>query len=218
MKVASGDPMRTLEKLIDTGANRSKARAEEMMDSLYTTILKKCNWKDEDFVHDYPIVMGAILVAQQPLSVRAWDAILSPLLKSSIHHTLAELAPLLLGVREPDKPIRIYINHSTTSSDRTEPESSALHRYLVDTKRENIRVALHCVETLNEDLCRLDGLGLIQKLPEKVELSPIPPETLAEHFRYARRHVVCHLNQVLEPPERLNALVLAFLISNSHAG
>ncbi|KAF8320175.1 uncharacterized protein EI90DRAFT_3132116 [Cantharellus anzutake] len=90
-------------------------------------------------------------------------------------------------------------------------QSSALHRYLVDTKRENIRVALRCVETLNEDLCRMDGLKLIQKLPEKVELSPIPPEMLAEHFRYACRHVVCHLNQVLEPPERLNALVLTFL-------
>ncbi|KAF8313544.1 uncharacterized protein EI90DRAFT_550887 [Cantharellus anzutake] len=134
--------------------------------------------------------MGAILVAQQPLSVRAWDAILSPLLKSSIHHTLAELAPLLLGVREPDEPIRIlHQSFHDFLIDRTEPESSALHRYLVDTKRENIRVALHCVETLNEDLCRLDGLGLIQKLPEKVELSPIPPETLAEHFRYACWHV-----------------------------
>ncbi|KAF8330832.1 uncharacterized protein EI90DRAFT_3059439 [Cantharellus anzutake] len=107
MKMANKDPMRTLESLLDTGAKQPDVPAEKMMDNLYTSILKKCAWEDEDFADDYPIVMGAILVAQQPLSITAWDAILSPSLKSSVRYTLAELAPLLSGVEDSHIPVRI---------------------------------------------------------------------------------------------------------------
>ncbi|KAF8336631.1 uncharacterized protein EI90DRAFT_3046546 [Cantharellus anzutake] len=212
MKVSGSDAAKMLKKLLDEDLNRSKASAEEMMDKLYASILEKCNWKDDDFVHDYPIVMGAILIAQKPLSVAAWDAILSPLLESDIRYTLAQLSPLVSGVRDPDKPIRIlHQSFRDFLMDRVDPQSSILGRFGVDARRENNRVALRCIEILNKDLPTMKDLGLIEDLPQKARLPPIPQEALSEHVQYACRHFMHHLSQTQEPLEVPNGPIHAFL-------
>ncbi|KAF8338765.1 uncharacterized protein EI90DRAFT_3117849 [Cantharellus anzutake] len=211
MKTANKDPMKTLEGLLDTCAKRSKAPAEGMMDRLYTSILKKCDWEDEDFVHDYPIVMGAIFVAQQPLSITAWDAILSPFLTSLVRYSLAELAPLLSGVEDSHFPVRIlHQSFRDFIVDRIVPPSINPRCIPVDVGTGNARVALRCAEILNQDLCSVKGLGLIEKLSEEVELPLIPSEESSEHSRYACRHIVHHLSGVQEPSEELDASVGVF--------
>ncbi|KAF8330012.1 uncharacterized protein EI90DRAFT_1257463 [Cantharellus anzutake] len=208
MKTANNDPMRALEGLLDTGAKR----AEGMMDHLYTNILKKCNWEDEDFSHDYPIVMGAIFVAQQPLSVTAWNAILSPFLKSPVQYSLAELAPLVSGADDSHFPIRIL--HQSFRGffvDRIDPPSISPRCIPVDVVTANARVALRCAEILNQDLCSVQGLGLIETLSEQDELPLIPSEELPEHSHYACRHIVHHLSGVQEPSEELDGSVDVFL-------
>ncbi|KAF8332042.1 uncharacterized protein EI90DRAFT_3056353 [Cantharellus anzutake] len=180
-------PRKTLDRLLNPGASRSTGSPEGVMGTLYTTILDKCGWDDEDFVHDYPIVMGAILIAEQPLSIVAWDAILSPILNSSIHDTLVELSPLLLGVSHSNTPIRIIHHRSMT---------------------------LRFTEILNKDLCCVEGLGLIEDLPKKDELPRIRQEMLSEQLRYSCRCIVYHLDKVLEPLEALSGSVLTFL--NQH--
>ncbi|KAF8337928.1 uncharacterized protein EI90DRAFT_3118383 [Cantharellus anzutake] len=208
MKVANGDPMRMLKKLLNTGVHQSNVAAEEMMDRLYASILEKCNWKDGDFAHDYPIVMGAILVAQQPLSAAAWDAILSPFLTSPIRCTLTELAPLLSGVKDRHMPIRIL--HQSFRDFIVNRIDVNLCRYAVDATRENARVALRCTQILNQDLSSVEGLGLIESLTVRDVLPSIPPEKLSEHLHYACRHIVYHLCGVQEPTEMLNDSVRMF--------
>ncbi|KAF8326363.1 uncharacterized protein EI90DRAFT_3070646 [Cantharellus anzutake] len=212
MKMANKDPMRTLGRLLSTGTDRSEISAEETMDRLYTSILKKCDWSDEDFTHDYPVVMGAIFAAQQPLSSTAWDAILSPLLNSSVRYTLAELAPLLSGVEEPHIPIRIlHQSFRDFILDRIDPQSISLRCGLVDVGKENARVALRCTEILNQNLCSIEGLGLIENLFEKDELPRILPEKLSEHMHYACRQIIYHLSGVQEPSRELDESVHVFL-------
>ncbi|KAF8337027.1 uncharacterized protein EI90DRAFT_3287335 [Cantharellus anzutake] len=212
MKVTGGDAAKMLKKLLDDDSSRSKTSAEEKMDRLYASILEKCNWTNDDFVHDYPIVMGAILVAQQPLSVAAWDVILSPLLESDIRHTLAQLAPLVSGVREPNKPIRIlHQSFRDFLTDRVDPQSPILGRFAVDARRGDARVALRCIEILNKDLPTMTDLGLIEDLSETAKLPPIPQEVLSEHVHYACRHFVHHLSQFQEPLEAPNGHIHAFL-------
>ncbi|KAF8339520.1 uncharacterized protein EI90DRAFT_2246261 [Cantharellus anzutake] len=212
MKTTSEDPMMTLKSLLDTSAKRSKVPAEEMMDRLYTNILKRCNWKIEGFVHDYPIVVGAIFIAQQPLSIASWDRILLPFLKSSVRYTLAELAPLLSGVENPHIPIRIlHQSFRDFILDRIDPRSIGLGCSSIDVKTENVRVALRCTEILNQDLSSVKGLGLIENLSEKDEMPRIPREELSEHFHYACRHIVHHLSGVQEPEEGLAVSVAVFL-------
>ncbi|KAF8316498.1 uncharacterized protein EI90DRAFT_3134318 [Cantharellus anzutake] len=211
MKMANKDPMKILETLLDTGTKRPAISAEGMMDRLYTSILKKCDWEDEDFAHDYPLVMGAIFVAQQPLSVSAWDTILSPFLKSSIQYTLAELAPLLSGVEDCRVPIRIlHQSFRDFIVDRIDPQSISLRCGPVDTTMENAKVALRCAEILNQDLCSVENLGLIKNLSEQDELPRIPPANLSEHFHYACRHLSYHLSEVQEPPQALQGSICVF--------
>ncbi|KAF8344301.1 uncharacterized protein EI90DRAFT_3029142 [Cantharellus anzutake] len=204
MKMANKDPMGTLETLLDIGAKRPEVPAEKMMDDLYTSSLKKCAWEDEEFAHDYPIVMGAIFVAQQPLSITAWDVILSPFLNSSVQYALAELAPLLSGVE--DSHIPVHILHQSFHDfilDRINPRTISSRCTPVAVGVENARVALRCTEILNKDLCSVKGLGLIENLSEKDEMPHIPPKELSEHFRYACRHIIHHLSGVQGQSEEL---------------
>ncbi|KAF8337326.1 uncharacterized protein EI90DRAFT_3118771 [Cantharellus anzutake] len=208
-------PRKTLNKLLNTGAFRSMDSPEGVMGTLYTAILEKCDWEDEDFVHDYPIVMGAILIAEQPLSIAAWDAILSPFLNSSIHDTLVELAPLLLGIPHSDTPIRIiHQSFRDFLMGQIGPKSLVHHHYTVDTREVNAKIALRCTEILNKDLCCVEGLGLIEDLPEKDELPRISQEMQLEQLRYSCRYIVHHLKTVLEPQEVLSGSVLTFM--NQH--
>ncbi|KAF8344097.1 uncharacterized protein EI90DRAFT_3149529 [Cantharellus anzutake] len=193
MKTTNQNPMRTLK-------------------NLYTSILKKCAWEDEDFAHDYPIVMGAIFVAQQPLSITAWDSILLPFLKSSVRYALAELAPLLSGVEDSLIPVRIlHQSFRDFIVDRIDPQSVSSRCAPIAVGADNARVALRCTEILNEGLCSVEGLGLIENLYEKDEMPHIPQKELSEHFRYACRHIVHHLSGVEEPSEELAGLVSMFL-------
>ncbi|KAF8341244.1 uncharacterized protein EI90DRAFT_2988922 [Cantharellus anzutake] len=212
MRKAAKDPMRTLEGLLGTGAKGSAVSAKGMMDRLYTGILKKCGWEDEDFAHDYPIVIGAIFVAQQPLSVAAWDAILSPFLKSSVRYTLAELGPLFSGLEDSHIPIRVlHQSFRDFILDRIDPQSISLHCSPVDVKRENARIALRCTRILTQDLSSSEGLGLIEDLDREDELPRIPPEKLSEHLHYACRYVVYHLSGVQEWSQELDKSVRTFL-------
>ncbi|KAF8310723.1 uncharacterized protein EI90DRAFT_3024115 [Cantharellus anzutake] len=211
MKKPRKNPTRTLENLLDTGAKRSKVPTKKVMDDLYTRILKKFDWEDEDFAHDYPIVMGAIFVAQQPLSVTAWDAILSPFLKSSesVRHVLAELSPLLSGVEDHYIPVRIL--HQSFRDFIVNPQTISSHFTPIAVGVENARIAVRCTEILNEGLCHVKGLGRIDNLSEKDEMPRIPPKELSEHFRYACRHIIHHLSGVQEWSEGLAGPVSMFL-------
>ncbi|KAF8344203.1 uncharacterized protein EI90DRAFT_3114956 [Cantharellus anzutake] len=213
MKLANKDPMRTLESLLDTGgAKRPEVPAEKMMEDLYTSILKKCAWEDEDFAHDYPLVIGAIFVAQQPLSITAWDSILSPFLKSSVRYALAELAPLLSGVEDSHIPVRIlHQSFHDFIVDRINPQTISSRCTPVAVGVENARVALQCTKILNEGLCSVKDLGQIANLSEKEEMPRIPLKDLSEHFRYACCHIVHHLSEVQEPSEVLAESVGMFL-------
>ena len=87
---------------MEEGAPRDDVPMEENLDALYTAILRKCNWRDRTFKCNFPIVMGAIVAAKSPLSVKAWDALLSPLLyrTTSIEEIISELRPLFTGTDE----------------------------------------------------------------------------------------------------------------------
>ncbi|KAF8316941.1 uncharacterized protein EI90DRAFT_3134196 [Cantharellus anzutake] len=113
LKTKGKSPMTTLRKLVDMSSDPGRIPAERMMDRLYASILEKCDWEDDDLVHDYPIVMGALLAASRPLSVTAWDIILSTLLfklpSLNLAHSFWELKNLT-------RRFAFCISHSATSS------------------------------------------------------------------------------------------------------
>src|SRR5258708_1224829 len=78
LKNKSIDLIKALKGLLDLDAPQGNVPVEEKLDALYTAIFSKCNWKDEAFNHDYPIVMGVIVTAKLPLSTTAWETLLLP--------------------------------------------------------------------------------------------------------------------------------------------
>src|SRR5258708_3330327 len=55
--------------------NLSGLRAEAKMDALYADVLSACNWSDEDFVHNYKLIIGTIMAAKTPLSSSALQSL-----------------------------------------------------------------------------------------------------------------------------------------------
>ena len=202
----SGDPMVTLRKLLDTGASREGVPAEKMMDGLYASILERCDWDDDDFKHDYPIVLGAILASERPLSMVAWDLILSPFLRSTVERTVLELSSLLTGIHEPQAPIRIL---HQSFRDFIVDRAAGGKRYIVETQKGHERMALRCFQIMNAELPGVEDLGKILSLGEKDPLPAIPH--LTEQLRYASRHAHAHARVVDTRPEDLELAARAFL-------
>ena len=156
LKEKSGDPLVTMRKLLDMGASRKSAPAEKMMDELYTSILGRCDWEDDDFIHDYPIVLGAIMASERPLSLTAWDSILSPFLQSTVERTVVELSPLLIGVRERQRPIHIL---HQSFRDFVVDHAAGGKQYIVETGKAHERMALRCFQIVNAELSGVEDLG-----------------------------------------------------------
>lgn len=68
------NPDKELRSLISRKSPQ-KIPAEDQMDRLYLTILKSCNWDDDDFVVGYKLIVGAIMAAKDPLSIQALQAL-----------------------------------------------------------------------------------------------------------------------------------------------
>src|SRR5258708_11585326 len=193
LKNKSTDPVAALKGLLDLDASRDNVPAEKKLDALYTAILSKCNWEDETFDHDYPIVMGAIVTAESPLSITAWATLLSPFLETSFENIISELRPLLSGTDQPSTPIQL------------------LHQSLRDyLKRRNVnkvwtmlepaanqeRLALRCFQVTNAEIPKVAGLGIIEELGELEVMPTIPQADISEHLAYACRHGLDHISHV----------------------
>ena len=208
MEKKNVDPMVTLGKLLDTGVSRKSISAEDLMDELYTSILERCDWKDEDFVHDYPIVLGAIMASERPLSTTAWDSILFPFLHSTAQRTVAELSPLLAGIHEPHTPIRIL---HQSFRDFIVERAVIGQRYNAETEKDHERMARRCFEIMNAELSNVDDLGRILSLKKKDPLPSISEGDISEHLRYACRWAHVHASVVRAPSEELEVSVQRFI-------
>ena len=202
------DPVVTLGELLGMSASQRSVTAEEMMDELYMSILERCDWKDDKFVHDYPIVLGAMMASGQPLSVTAWDSILSPFLHSTVQRTVAELSPLLTGIHKPQTPVRIL--HQSFRDFIVERAVTG-QRYELETEKDHERMARRCFEIMNAELSNLGGLGRILSLKEEDPLPSISEGDVSEHLRYACQCAHVHASMVRTPSEELEVTIRGFI-------
>jgi hypothetical protein len=87
--------------------NMQHIPAETKMDALYAEVLDACSWDDHDFVHDYELVIGAILAVKTPLSTRALQSLYREHPILDIQEVLRPLSSVLTGVFNPSHPIQI---------------------------------------------------------------------------------------------------------------
>ena len=204
----SVDPTLTLGKVLGMGASQKRVTPKEMMDELYTSILERCDWEDHDFVHDLPIVLGAMMASVQPLSMTAWDSILSPFLHSTVQSTVAGLSPLLTGIHKPHTPIRI--SHQLFRDFIVERAVTG-RRYMVETEKAHEIMARRCFEIMDVELSNVGDLGRILSLKQKDPLPFISEGDVSEHLRYACRCAHVHASVVRAPSEELEVSVRRFI-------
>ncbi len=194
LKNESIDPVAALKGLLDLDAYRDNVPAEKKLDVLYTAILSKCNWEDETFRHDYPIVMGAIVTAKSPLSITAWAILLSPLLKTSLENIISELRPLLSGTDQPSTPIQLL--HQSLRDYLKRDDVNEVWTKL-DAAANQERLALRCFQVTNAEIRKVAGLGIIKEWWGELEVMPTIPQTnISEHLAYACRYGLDHILHV----------------------
>jgi len=183
---------------------------EENLDALYTAILRKCNWRDRTFRCNFPIVTGAIVTAKSPLSMKAWDALLSPLLyrTTSIEVISSELRPLLTGASEHSTPIQLlHQSFQDYLRWRIAPDIPPTLGPAVDQER----LALCCFQVINTEIRKVVGLGVIERLGERDVMPTISDGDISEALAHACRFALDHTLEAKEGSEALKVKIKRFL-------
>src|SRR5260370_32555820 len=107
--------------------------------------------------------MGAIVAVKSPLSMAAWDALLSPLLfpKTSVKDTISELRPLLTGTDERSTSIQL-LHQSFRDYLRFRMTGDGLPT--LESTKDHERLACRCFQVINTEMSKVAGLGMIEKL------------------------------------------------------
>jgi hypothetical protein len=183
--IGGHDPPKRLDLLLQGDVDPNSQSA---LDDLYATALKSAdNGNDEDFRSDFLSIMGAIIVARNPLSDEAIDTLLC--LKRRSLHTIIKLGSVLHWSK--GEPIRvIHPSFADYLSTRLRREYDALY---IDTQLHHRQLAMHCLRyldgVLRRNLCDL-----------KLSTEPIPTK-IAESVSYASASWITHVIHMTRAPE-----------------
>jgi hypothetical protein len=178
--------------------NLSGVSTDSKMDALYSEVLSTCNWADEDFVHGYHLLMGAIMAAKAPLSSIALKYIHRQHAELDIDGVLRPLSSLLTGLFDQDQPIHI-LHLSFRDFITCHAQSSLIHqRYYVSETEHNQRLAILCLHVLNEDLTsHTPGTGYLSASTSNTKGIPsIVPSDVSEVVWYACRFWTEHIIEI----------------------
>jgi hypothetical protein len=179
--------------------NLSGVSMNAKMDALYSEVLCMCDWDDEDFVHDYHLLVGAIMAAKTPLSSRALKSLHRINVELDVDGVLWPLSSLLTGLSDRDQPIHI-LHLSFRDFITSRAQSSLIHqRYYISEKEHNQRLATLCLHVLNEDLTsHTPGTGYLSKSASDIKGIPsIDPSEVSEAVWYACQFWMEHMIEIV---------------------
>jgi WD40 repeat protein len=140
------DPRKRLNILLRGDINTD---ANVALAALYETALVSAGrWDDVDFCLDFKIIMGAILVARNPLSDNALDALL--FLERPSRHTTARLGCVLRWSNT--EPIRIL--HPSFGDFLSNRLRCGSHVWYIDKPLHNRSFSVQCINYLDQALRR----------------------------------------------------------------
>ncbi|KLO11838.1 TPR-like protein [Schizopora paradoxa] len=179
---------------------------EEKMDNLYAMLLLGFPWKNKRFVNGYGQVMGTILASKVPLSEQAIDALNHGIPKLST--LLQTFKPLLLPSNEGN-PIQIlHQSLHDLLADRAHANQE-WKLFSVDEDVQNQRLALHCLQVINNELSEsTPGTGYLHG--EETGVPIVTEHLIPEHLKYACRFWVDHLICDKKPSEEITQALQDF--------
>ncbi|QRV97930.1 TPR-like protein [Ceratobasidium sp. AG-Ba] len=192
------NPTRKLIELLSSNDPASNS-AEEKMDKLYATIIESFNWRDEEFIESYQILMGTAIASKTPMSISAMEELYDkrPIAPDL---TLRMLSPLLTGMNRVNwssQPVRLlhqslrdFLVYRFVSL----PEYAS---FRVSEKDKNKQLAVLCLSVLTRELKTDDLIPhyLLSGADEKPGVPQLDPGALSEALRYACQFWHGHLCQ-----------------------
>jgi hypothetical protein len=148
------DPTERLELLLNT---KTRGRAESALDDLYVTALQASGfWDDETFGSNFRAILGAIIVAKEPLYPDMIDSFLGCEAKNRCWHTIQHFGCVLrLSSTEPVRLLHPSFADFLSNRSRCEREE-----WFIDTTFHNRQLAIRCLQIMRAKLtfnaCRIE--------------------------------------------------------------
>ena len=181
--IDSYDPVQQLEELITQQSEINSSEPFAQLDRLYKTGLQSASlWEHPSFRSDCCNILGAILCARIPLSCSMIDSLLALPPSRPCLQAISRLG-CVLRISETEG---IRILHPSFH-DYLSKRCSAEH-WSIDVDLHNEKLALHCIELLDNTLCEnICGLTLPH---------PVQNETLPDALSYACRFWAEHIRLI----------------------
>jgi hypothetical protein len=158
--IESHNPLISLNQLVTQQAVDTSSSPFAALDQLYKTGLQSAGaWADPLFCSDCCNIFGAILCARSPLTITAIDALLG--LPQPCLQSIFRLGCFLQwSETEPICILHPSFGDYLSGRCHTEP-------WFIDLKKHNMKLAIHCIElldnSLHENICGLKLPHLVQK-------------------------------------------------------
>ena len=209
----NNSPKKQLDRLLKSQESsilegKTKFKANAMLDSLYTTILKEA-FGGDDAENDPRIrsVLGAVVLAVNPLSPSTIAALLGLELEEVLP-LLSSLHSLLILQDDTDLPVRPF--HKSFPDFIVDPTRCADPRFRVYPPDQHTELLFGCLETMNRELkrniCKLPD-GVVNS--EVVDLRERTNENIGQALEYACRSWYKHLVGAI--PARITPILRRFL-------
>ncbi|KAH6916477.1 hypothetical protein BKA70DRAFT_1556920 [Coprinopsis sp. MPI-PUGE-AT-0042] len=186
------DPENQIRHLLDTSIGAGLASGP--MDRLYTQVLRAAVPNPVgDWLDHYQIVVGAIVVAADVLSVQSLGSLLN-INPNRILRTLSHLHSLIAPTKESEA---FRVHHKSfpdfaTSRSRCSIDS----RFFIDVSARHFHLARHClrlmVGTLKHNICEVPYSDWDKEL---TQLPPGTTDRIPPELAYACAHWVSHFQQ-----------------------
>jgi hypothetical protein len=195
------DPVKRLRQLLDSP--KASSNTLDAVDAVYERILDQCvrneaGREDADLRKRIQLILGTIVVAMEPLPIRAIANMLpDDVCPKVIQMDVVSLGSILFSTADESlEPVRV-LHASFPDFLRGRCADPRFH---IDTSEHHERMAVQCIQILNtrlrKNICDIPDPSVPNsEVPSLVKkLTAVAPEEL----RYAAKHWVAHLIAVMD--------------------
>jgi hypothetical protein len=202
------------EKIVSfLNTKRTSSYGTGPLDDMYRHLLDAaadCSDKDT-FIEYFPIVVGTILVAKEPVSVLDLESLLG-LSSKLIHFILDRLRSVLIV--PANAPIQLF--HLSFRDFLIDKSRCRDERFFIDEDKAHRRSFEYCLKLISgcikKDICAINHPGTL--------LSEIDKDRILEHVpwvtRYGCQHWASHLNDASIAPSDTKAIDIALKFFHDH--
>jgi len=167
---SQGAPLKERLALIVSLPQDTSHEGKGGIDILYTQVLGQASdGNDQDFYLHFKLVVGAVLLISNPLSIKALSGLLrNSTTQSRIHSTLRTLHSLLLVPTNIEEPVRIF--HKSFPDFLMNPGRCKDNQFFVDPQKYHRVILLSCLDVmkrgLKKNICNLDNSTPFSKVED----------------------------------------------------